>query len=253
MYLKSFLTAAVIFLITFYFSDAGKLENLIAKSHEAYGIADYSSIETMKIDGNISQMGREMPITFYLGNNNQFRIEQSMQGNEILSISDGQNAWLSQMGQVQDIPMRNATQQIQQLKFFEPPIPANDTVSKYELAGRETVDGADMYKIVMDQDSIVRSFYMGKDDYLIHKVTVDLNMEEQQTIDITYNEFKDIDGFTMPHEMIVDGMQGKTNISYNSIEINPDLPSGLFTKPESTQPAPDPGGGQGVPQGGGRK
>ncbi|PKL83524.1 MAG: peptidase M16 [Ignavibacteriae bacterium HGW-Ignavibacteriae-3] len=139
-------------------------------------------------------------------------------------IFDGEKGRISVMGQEQDMP----ADQVEQLKLgslYSMLNYAQNNV-KTELAGMETLNGKDAYRIVFTFPSGKKStsYYDLNSGLMVR--TIAEGAGASQTID--FDDYREVQGVKYPFKMSVATPQGTIDLITSSIEVNTNLADSLF-------------------------
>lgn len=232
------LILAMMLFVPMFTMNAENADDIIKKSLEASGSAKVKEVKTMKAEMVINMMGMDIPSTMYTKKPEKLRVESSAMGQSVIIVSDGQKMWMSQNGQVMELPEDKKEAQLEQQKGNNP---LSNIFVDYEengytatLVGTEKVKGKDAYKIsLIGKDSTNTIMFVDKKTYLTTKIINKKNIMGNMTeVEVFINEYKKIEGMQIPMKMEM-SVQGMTmDMKFNYIKINIDLDDKLFTKPQ---------------------
>lgn len=219
------------------------LDQVIAKNIEARGgESAWQNVESARIEGKMVMAGAmELPMTMLFKRPNSVRIELVLQGQTMIQAFDGSNGWQVNplMGKTEPQKMsEDEVKQVQRQAEFEGPLhnwkKKGHTV---ELMGQEEVDGtpAHKLKITMANGDVVYSF-LDTEHFLEFKQLASATSPTGQQINLStvVGDYKEVGDLVMAHslEMTPEGAPQSMTISFDKVEINPELDSSLFTMPE---------------------
>lgn len=214
---------------------SGVLKKIIEASG---GRKALENIKDTTISGTfeITQMGMEGSMTIYHKEPNMFRQDIEVMGMLITNAFDGEVGWMvnPQTGATEELPEdRQAESKRGALTYGNAVLlyPEKHGVT-YKLMGEETVD--DVKCILLEQafsDGHVVTMYIDAGTYLVHKskqmTTGQMGTEVES--EVTFSEYKKVDGLTSPHLVTImqDGEEFAI-MSVSEIKFNSGLEDSLF-------------------------
>ena len=248
-------------------------DELIAKNIKTKGGMDkIKAMKSIRATGKMS-LGPEMeaPFVMTLKRPNEMRMEFTLQGMTGIQAYDGTNAWsvMPFMGKKDPEPMAadDAKMVQEQSDFDGPLVDYKAKGNTVELAGRETVEGVNAYKLkVTRKDGEIRYLYLDPDAYLEIASDATRNVHgTEMEIYSTIGDYKEVNGVMLAHS-IESGPKGSTTkqkMTVEKYEVNVDVAATAFTMPAksdssaapaapmtATNPQPKPDGkgdGKGAP------
>jgi outer membrane lipoprotein-sorting protein len=233
---------------------AQTVDELIAKHLEALGGKDkIKSVNTLRMSGKMmmgaGHMGgqsMEAPITLEKARPNKMRRDFTIQGMTGSMAFDGQNGWavMPFMGKNEPEPL--AGDDLKQLEdaadFDGALVDFKEKGHQVELVGKEDLDGSPVYKLkVTKKNGEVEYHYLDADQYLEVKVEGKRKTHGQEVEGATtLGNYKEVSGLMFPFsvEISQQGGPGGTTITFDKIEVNPDVPASRFDMPKAEKPAP---------------
>jgi len=168
----------------------------------------------------------------------QFRqnTQVSIQGQTInsLTVWDGQNGWVRQQGQVQQL-QGNQIGSIQQNLYLDPLhvvlFTARDDFT-YTYQGRETANGTEVHamEIQTPQDQTV-TYYFDAESFLPVQRT---RSAQGSTVRTVFTDYQRVDGYAFPftQQTFLNGDLAQEQTVEN-VEVNPSFDPELFQKPQT--------------------
>jgi outer membrane lipoprotein-sorting protein len=221
-------------------ASAQTIEEIAAKNAEAKGGASrLKAIKAMRMTGNVSRGGVDVPMMLTTERPNKLRQESSRDGQKMVTAFDGAKAWTinpmtGEAAEVTGPPldaMRNSSD------FDGPLLDYAQKGITLELEGQETVDGAKAHKIkITRKDGQVQHLFLNADTGLEVKALNEVTAGGQtMTIESLFQDYKRVDGLMIPHRLIQKISGGpepaQVTITIDKIEILPDVDDALFTMP----------------------
>jgi outer membrane lipoprotein-sorting protein len=227
-------------------------DEIIAKNIEAHGgLAKLKAMKSMRMTGRMTLgQGIEAPITIEVVRPKNMRLEITVQGMTIIQAYDGTTGW-------QVVPFTGSTDpqvmSADELKDAEEQADMDGALVDYkekghsiELMGKENVEGADCFKLmVTKKNGDVQYYFIDSDSYLELKTEGKRKIRGTETeIETSLGDYKDIgNGVVLPHA-ISGGAKGspqRQNIMVDKIEINPEIDAARFKMPAAApKPATPP-------------
>jgi len=227
---------------------AEELDEVVSSYYEAGGgLEAWQAVEAIRYTGSMSMgQGMEMPFTNTLKRPGMFRQEFTVQGMKGIMAGDGETYWMHMpfMGRTDPEPMpeEQIEQMVRQADIEGPLMGHADKDLALELAGKEDLEGTEVYRItVTREDGDVEQYFLDAEYYVPLQAKMKSEMQGQE-IDITlvFGDYKEVDGLMIAHSMqIVGGMGGTLTMS--GVEVNPEIDDTQFAMPEpEPQPEPEP-------------
>jgi hypothetical protein len=212
------------------------------------GEQQWKALSGMKMSAKINQQGMEIPLEIY-----QFRDGKQMtvvkfQGKEIKQgVFDGETLWSTNFMTMQ--PEKGDAETLANLKldsndFPDPFLDYKDKGYTVELMGKETMEGAETYKVKLVREPItvdgqtkenVSYYYFDTENFVPIAVESEVHAGPMkgQTQLITFSDYQEVGGLYFPFSMS-QGIKGGASqpITMEQIELNPDLDTSVFAFPE---------------------
>ncbi|HEV2104534.1 MAG TPA: outer membrane lipoprotein-sorting protein [Candidatus Eisenbacteria bacterium] len=224
-------------------ANAQSLDDILAKHYQAVGGLDkLKAMKTVKMTGKMSMgaaSGMEMPFTMMKKRPAKQRIEFTFSGMTGVRAFDGDMGWSLTPFQGKKDPEPMSAEETRMQKddadFDGELVDWKAKGSTVELMGKESVDGADAWKLkVTKKSGTVDYDYLDADTYLLVKSegkrTVRGTEVEGET---SFGDYKDVHGYMMPFTLtsgIKDSPQKQT-LTFDTIEVDVPLDDALFTMP----------------------
>lgn len=217
---------------------AQNLEEVLKNYYDAIGIENLKNVKTLNFTGKVVQGGMELPFTMYLARPMKYRMDITVQGQQIVQAFDGKNGWMvnPMMGSTepQDLPPEQLKQMKKQADFEGELYNYEKKGSTLELVGDEDFEGTKVYKLKLtDKDGDITYYYIDSDTYVVIKTnakrTINGTEVEGETL---YSNFQMVDGMAFPYS-ISTGMNGQTmaEIVIDKVDFGKKLDPTFFDKP----------------------
>ena len=162
------------------------------------------SVKTLSMKNTISVMGMEMEGKT-IKKDNKYKSSQSMMGQEMVQVFDGEKGYANQMGQKVEFP----AEQIAKLKTAKVMDALGLDPAKIKTVEKTQVDGKDYYVLSSDES---KSYFDVKTGLLFKT--------ENEKGNMTVNKYADVDGIKFVEEMSVDAAGQQISIKNSDIKIN---------------------------------
>jgi len=235
-------------------------EELIEKNLEAKGGREaLAATRSARVNGKMSMGGMEAPFVYEWKAPDKLRIEFTIQGMTGIQAYDGETGWMVMpfMGKTDAEKMSpEDTAMLKDDADFRGPL--FDPESKgytVAYAGEEDVEGTPTYKLELTKETgEVSHLYLDQEYFLEIKQDSKRTVRGQEVESETaIGDYKEVGGLMMAHSHDVTTSMapgGGQTMTFESIELNPEIPDERFAMPAPTPPAEEEGEGEG--EGGGR-
>ena len=212
------------------------------------GLDAWKSLKGMKMTAKVNQGGMEIPLEIYNLKDGRQMTKISFQGKEIKQgVFDGETLWSHNF-----MTMKAEKSDAEQTANFK--LNTNDFPDAFigykekgytvELLGKETIDGAETFKIKLvkepvtvdgNQQDDISYYFFDVDNFVPIAVQSEIKSgpAKGQISEITMSDYQEVDGMYFPFSMtqgLKDG-QGQP-ITIVSIELNPTIDDAEFAFPK---------------------
>jgi hypothetical protein len=226
---------------------AQTLDEILANHYKARGgLEKIKALQSVRMTGKmILPMGMEAPVTMEMKRPMMMRMDFSLQGLTGTQAYDGKAGWqVMPFGGKSDPEPMSADD----LKEYEEQADMDgllvDWKSKghtVELVGKETVEGADAYKLKITMKSgDVRYSYIESESWLeIRNEGKRKHMGGEVETEATFGDFKPVEGLVFPFSVEVGAHVGdqKQKIVIEKVELNPAIDAARFKMPAAAPAA----------------
>jgi hypothetical protein len=241
MKLTKIIASAFIVMATAAASFAQTADEIVAKHIEATGgAAKWGALKGMEMKNKIAVQGFEIESKTVIVAGKSLRTDVSMMGQEMITAVDGETGWknvpamMQGTGEPEDMKGAEIKEARKQLDLGGLLLNYKEKGMTVELVGKEKVDGAEVYNLkVTDKSGEVSNLFLSTTTYFTLKSSAKRNIQGQDIVaDVTFSNFKAVDGLTFPHTMEVPSPMGGTmTIETESIKLNPTIDPAIFKKP----------------------
>ena len=168
------------------------------------GRAKLEAVKSTIIDNTINAQGMEInSVTIKMGN--KFKSVQSVMGQEVTQVFDGEKGYMNQMGNKTDIPAN----QIEELKNSRTIDALGYDASKFQTVTVEKIDGKDYHVLGSDKGK----FYFDAATGLLYKAGTPQG-------DAVMKSYMTVEGIKFPELIEAEGSGQKVSIKTNKITLN---------------------------------
>ncbi len=224
---------------TFVAANAQTVDDIIQKYTTTMGGLDaFNAVKTLKITGNVSVQGMDLPLTVEIINGRAMRNDVSVMGQSVTnSYKDGKGWKINPLAGISiatDVTGYELSDFKAQSMMASPLMDYKARGHQVELQGQEDVEGikCNKLKFTSKDDGKVTTYYISIADNLPIK-TVSSREIQGQDIDVEtfYSDAKDFNGlkFFMTKTQKIEG-QTFQEIKYTTIELNVPVDEKYFDK-----------------------
>jgi outer membrane lipoprotein-sorting protein len=228
------------------------VDEIIAKNIEAKGgLEKLKAVKTMRISGKMMMgPGMEAPMVIETARPNKMRVEFTFQGMTGIQAYDGTTGWMVMpfMGKKDPEAMSgdDLKQAEDQADIDGPLVDYKEKGNQVEYQGKSEIEGTPVHKLkVTKKNGDVATLYLDADSFLEIKAEGKTKIRGQEIEgETTFGDYKEVGGMVFAHS-IQSKMKGGPGpgqtITFEKIEINPDIPASRFEMPAKAEtPAPAP-------------
>ncbi len=222
-------------IIVTYFENIGGLENL-------------KKVEGMKMIAKISQQGMEIPLEIVQLKSGKQMSLITFQGMEVKQgVFDGETLWSTNfqtMKAEKSDAETTANMKLEMNDFPDPFIDYKEKGYTVELLGKETIDGAETFKIKLirepvtvdgKQEESVAFYFFDAENFVPIAVQTEIKSGQAKGMvsEVTFSDYQEVDGLYFPFSL-TQGIKGQPGapIAITSIELNPAIDDKAFAFPE---------------------
>ena len=198
------------------------LDEIVKKYTLANKLDKVSSLKTIKITGNMSMMGMQMPLTMWMKNPNKIKTVTSMNGQEMIQVYDGVKGYTVNPMKGSNSPVEMNSEEIKQIirtNMFQNYMAEYLKNGQLSLAGDENVNNKPAHKLKATiEGGTVVNLFIDKSSYLMVKISTS---SSGMTIDAFPSEYKETNGFIIPMKTstTAQGMQFVMNFTKVEVDI----------------------------------
>jgi outer membrane lipoprotein-sorting protein len=223
-------------------ASAQTADEIVAKYIQARGgMESLKAVKSIRYTAKAASSGVEIPVTVEQKRPSSIRISFTLQGLTGIQAYDGQLGWavLPFQGK-KDAELMSSDDLraiVEQADFDGPLVDYRQKGNTVELVGKESVEGADAYKLKLTLKSGEASFvYVDADSYLLIREEARRTVGGTETEGITsYRDYKRVGNVVIAHTIENGTRQTPSlqKISIENVELNLTFNDSLFKMPEA--------------------
>lgn len=256
--MKKFISLFALLIFAMSAAYSQSVDEIINANLQARGGAKaLTEIKTLSVEMDMSIMGMQMPLKYYVQTPDKSRLEQTQMGQTILVVCNGKSGWVSMQGQVQEIPEEqfgfvNKSNPSIQFLTKNPLIDYKANGFKVTNAGNDVFEGKQCTVLEVDyNDDYIVNIYIDKATNLEVKYEINVptlaaelenagdELSEEQAMisasmqpEIFITEWAEYDGIKLPKTTQIKMGEITQTVTITSCKINGSLDAKLFSKPE---------------------
>lgn len=215
------------------------------------GLEKWNSIEGVKMTAKINQQGMEIPLEITQLKDGRQMTVINFQGKELKQgVFDGETLWshnfMTQKAEKSDAEA-TANFKLNSNDFPDSFIDYKEKGYTVELLGKETIDGAETFKIKLtkepvtvdgNQEDDVSFYFFDTENFvpIAMQSEVKSGPGKGMTQEVTFSDYQEVEGLYFPFAM-TQGVKGQPGapITMETIELNPTVEEGAFAFPDEIE------------------
>jgi outer membrane lipoprotein-sorting protein len=221
---------------------AQSVDEIVAKNLQTKGgAAKWKSISTVKMSGNVSAQGMQLPLTVYAKRPNYTRQEISIPEGKgmIVQAFDGTTGWMTNpmMGNAPQPLPANVTQIMRETADFDGLLMNyKERGTVIELVGKEKVGDKETHHLkITTKGGAQHHYFLDVDSGVELKRSQEVEMTpgQKQTLETEMTGYQTVEGVMVPKN-IRQLMNGNTvaEMSIDKVEFNPAVDDSMFRMPK---------------------
>lgn len=248
--MKKLLLVAVLFVGLI--ANAQTVDEILATYYENIGgIENFKNIKGIKMTAKVNQQGMEIPLEMYQMADGKQMTVINFQGKEIKQgVFDGETLWshnfMTMKAEKSDAEA-TANMKLDMNDFPDAFINYKEKGYKVELLGKETIDGAETFKIKLTKEPItvdgkkednITYYFFDTENFVPIAIQSEIKSGPGKGMmsEITMSDYQEVDGLYFPFSM-TQGVKGQPGapLTITKIELNPTVDAALFAFPEEKE------------------
>ncbi|REJ76608.1 MAG: hypothetical protein DWQ30_17865 [Acidobacteria bacterium] len=218
------------------------LDQILERHFAARGGAE--GVQTVRATGKLGFMGLNIPLVISLAKPGKSRLEADMAGSKMILAYDGEQAWTVSPLQAIATPEALSAEAADLIELFGGFLwgileQAQADGWALSLTGVETVGRDETYAIEMKQGEQVRRAFLGGEDFLERRFSLDAEfMGTQQQIDALLTLYAEQAGLMVPRSITLNsGGAPVATVELEAVETGVSFAEGHFSMPPAETPA----------------
>lgn len=213
---------------------AQSLDEIANKYYAANGIENLEKAQTITMQGTMSQMGMELPITIMVKRPNKIKVMQEFSGMEIIVLFDGEKGYMINPMTGSTDPVEIPGDQlssVQEYNVFRDSFMEAFKAGRVTMDGEEDVEGKPAFKInITSEAGTTTTVLIDKESFLTVKTAQTVSQMGQEMLVESYvREHREIKGARFG-TVIVQFVNGSElgGMTFEKIEIDTPLDDSVF-------------------------
>ena len=207
--------------------NAQTLDEIVKKYTVANKFDQVANLKTIKITGNMSVMGMDMPMVLWMKSPNKIKSVTSFNGQDMIQAYDGEKGYMINPMSGSSDPIEMTPEQVKQTlrnNIFQNSMAEYLKNGQLTLTGEENVNDKPAFKIKASlEGGQVIDMFVDKSSYFLVKssTTVDMN-GTSVTADSYPSDYTETSGLMMPMKTTTSAQGMDMVITFTKVEV--DLP-----------------------------
>ena len=205
------------------------LDEIVKRYTLANKLDKVSSLKTIKITGNMSMMGMQMPMTMWMKNPNKIKTVTSMNGQEMIQVYDGVKGYTVNPMKGSNSPVEMNSEEIKQIirtNMFQNYMAEYLKNGQLSLTGDENVNNKPAHKLkAAIEGGTVVNLFIDKSSYLMVKISTN---SSGMTIDAFPSDYKETNGFLIPMKTSTTAQGMQFVMNFTNVEVDIPIDDSVF-------------------------
>jgi hypothetical protein len=205
------------------------LEEIVKRYTAANKLDRVSSLKTIKITGNMSMMGMQMPMTMWMKNPNKIKTVTSFSGQEMIQVFDGVKGYTVNPMTGSSAPMEMTSEEIKQTlrtNLFQNYMATYLKNGQLILDGDEKVNDKPAFKLKATiEGGTVVDLFIDKASYLMVKISTSISAISFDSFPTDYTE---TNGFLLPMKTITKAQGMEFVMNFTKVEVDTPMDDSIF-------------------------
>mgnify|MGYP001024430876 FL=1 len=227
------------FILTFALLSAGtvlaaqSLNEIVKNFTVANKLDKISSLQSIKLTGNMSMMGMDMPMVIYMKNPNKIKSVATIGGQEMVQVFDGEKGYMINPMTGSATPVEMGPEEARQLlrsNVFQNYLDNYLKNNQLTLEGVENVDGKPAFKIkaAIEGGNVIRIF-IDKNSYLIVKTVADVRQGGTAiSLESVPSDYTETNGVLLPMTTTTSAAGMQFVYKYTEVKVNEPMDDAIF-------------------------
>ncbi len=213
--------------------NAQTLEEIVNKYTAANKLDKITSFQTIKITGNMSVSGMDLPMEVWMKNPNKIKTVTSFNGTEMIQSFDGEKGYTINPMTGSSDPVEMTADQVKELmrsNIFQNYVINYLKNGQLTLDGEDNVSGKPAFKITAKlENGSNATIYIDKASYLIVKTTAEVNQQGMAiTIESYPSDYQDTNGVLLPMKTTSSASGMELVTTFSKVEVDVPIDDSIF-------------------------
>lgn len=208
---------------------AQSLDEIVKKYTVANKLDRVTSLKTIKITGNMSMMGMEMPMTMWMKNPNKIKTVTSINGQDMIQVYDGVKGYTVNPMTGSTTAVEMTAEEIKQTirtNMFQNYMATYLRNGQLALAGNENVNDKPTYKLKATiEGGTVLDLFIDKTTYLMVKISTSTSGMNFDSFPTDYTE---TNGFLLPMKTTTTAQGMEFVMKFTKVEVDTPMDDSIF-------------------------
>ena len=209
--------------------NAQSLEEIVKRYSVANKLDKVSSLKTIKISGNMSMMGMEMPMTMWMKNPNKIKTVTSVNGQEMIQVYDGVKGYTVNPMTGSSAPVEMTSEEVKQTirtNMFQNYMATYLKNGQLALDGDGNVNNKPAYKLKATvEGGTIIDLFIDKTSYLMVKVSTS---SSGMTFDSFPTDYTETNGFIVPMKTTTSAQGMEFVMNFTKVEVDTPMDDSIF-------------------------
>lgn len=209
--------------------NAQSLDEIVKKYTVANKLDRVTSLKTIKITGNMSMMGMEMPMTMWMKNPNKIKTVTSINGQDMIQVYDGVKGYTVNPMTGSTAAVEMTAEEIKQTirtNMFQNYMATYLRNGQLALAGNENVNDKPTYKLKATiEGGTVLNLFIDKTTYLMVKISTSTSGMNFDSFPTDYTE---TNGFLLPMKTTTTAQGMEFVMKFTKVEVDTPMDDSIF-------------------------
>lgn len=212
---------------------AQSLNEIVKNFTVANKLDKISSLQSIKLTGNMSMMGMDMPMVIYMKNPNKIKSVATIGGQEMVQVFDGEKGYMINPMTGSATPVEMGPEEARQLlrsNVFQNYLDNYLKNNQLTLEGVENVDGKPAFKIkaAIEGGNVIRIF-IDKNSYLIVKTVADVRQGGTAiSLESVPSDYTETNGVLLPMTTTTSAAGMQFVYKYTEVKVNEPMDDAIF-------------------------
>lgn len=212
---------------------AQSLNEIVKNFTVANKLDKISSLQSIKLTGNMSMMGMDMPMVIYMKNPNKIKSVATIAGQEMIQVFDGEKGYMINPMTGSATPVEMGPEEAKQLlrsNVFQNYLDNYLKNNQLTLEGVENVNGKPAFKIkaAIEGGNVIRIF-IDKSSYLIVKTVADVSQGGTAiSLESVPSDYTETNGVLLPMTTTTSAAGMQFVYRYTEVKVNEPMDDAIF-------------------------